>query len=113
MITSADRTSRLASSDPCVTTPGKPPPSIFAIRVVGAIFASSRERCHARMPGPAIRSPTASGVATTIVDIRGGGYRVPSLPHKLVQVDAAPDALQNHASRRRDHDADHAISITG
>ena len=35
------------------------------INFVGKCFFSSSARCQARMPGPAMRSPTTSGVAIT------------------------------------------------
>jgi hypothetical protein len=40
-------------------------PSLLQMRVVSRCVASSMAKCQARIPGPAIRSPTTSGVCTT------------------------------------------------
>src|ERR1043165_1851929 len=67
--TSASCSARLASAVPRPRS-GKGTwaggrPSTRATRAASKCFASSSARCQARMPGPAIRSPTTSGVWTT------------------------------------------------
>src|SRR5687768_2312703 len=84
---------------------GGAPPSSLATSVVGAMRETSRARCQARIPGPAMRSPTTSGVATTTVDIAG------SVSLDAIEVDAAAGDLQVDTAAVGDGDRSGAVFI--
>src|SRR5438270_10351271 len=106
MTTLAARMATSASALPRSATRKSPSagssPSRLQTSVVVKCFASSPAKCQARIPGPAIRSPTTSGVCTTTPNMAGTLSREESLPHSAKRRSSAQRELEILDQQRAD-----------